>query len=156
MKKAVSIKNYQKPLFFSSVKHNKLQKEYIYSFDNKCVFSHYFSAVQVDVFTVVYKKLDSLVSGKLNCLGFLSTNFLDKGVLNQSYLIFCSLVYCTAGKGGERNFRPDGGSDGADSGQHPVSCLPEPASYPQRQGFPTEKVSTHTILYNSYQTAADS
>lgn len=28
------------------------------------VFYHYYSAVQVDVFTVVYKKFDSLVSGE--------------------------------------------------------------------------------------------
>lgn len=30
-----------------------------------CVFSHYYSAVQVDVFTVVYKTFDSLVSGTI-------------------------------------------------------------------------------------------
>lgn len=66
----------------------------------------------------------------------------------SSHPIFSPLVSPIACKGGEGNLIPDRGSDGAGSSQQPVPCLPEPAGYPQRQGFLTEKVSnhTHTIL----------
>lgn len=57
-----------------------------------------------------------------------------------------------ARKGGEGNLIPDRGADGAASCQQPVPRVPEPAGHPQRQGFLTEEVGSHTRtrLYSSY------
>lgn len=51
--------------------------QFFYSCNNKYVwgFFHHYSAVQVDVFTVVYKRFDSLVSGKRRHLSPLNLQF---------------------------------------------------------------------------------
>lgn len=106
------------------------------------LFSHHYSAVQVDVFTVVYKRFDSLVR-VLN---------LQKRPLNNLvwFHIFSPHLLCPVDrKRSEENVVPAAGSDGAGSGQHPFPCVPEPAGHPQRQGFLKDKVSCHahnTIL----------
>lgn len=108
--------------------------------------------MQVDAFTVVYHKFDSLVSDSQNCLSFLDK--LDKYF--SSHHISAPLLCSTAGKRSEGNLIQDGRSDGAASSQQPVPRLPEPAGHPQRQGFLTEKVRNHihTTFYKKSESQA--
>lgn len=102
------------------------------------------SAVQVDVFTVVYQRFDSLVSG---------SSFLHELLYSQQEDVFFKTTYTSnlslssaACPRGEGHLVPGGGSDGADSGQQPVHGVPQSAGHPQGQGLPAEEVRGHTQL----------
>lgn len=108
------------------------------------------SAVQVDVFTVTYKRFDSLVS-RNGTVPSSPVNLL----LNESghFSPHCSLLSSTDCKRNEGNLVVNGGSDGAETSQQPVPSLSELAGHLQRQSFLTEKVRNHhtqwSVLYGS-------